>query len=156
MVRGESIFRRGPKLLNIMRLLSLLLLALTFSACESKEVKEEIIIEKEMDADARPGMMHTVYFWLKPDLSEEDHEDFLKGLRSLETIESVKNFYIGPPAGTESRDVVDNSFDYALITWFDDVAGHDAYQVDPIHLKFVEESGERFEKVVVRDNELMD
>jgi len=130
----------------------LLLLALS---CTQKEVEKEVIIEKEIDADAEPGLIHNVYFGLKEDLSEEEREDFLRGLKSLETISSVDRFYAGPPAATESRGVVDNSFSYALVVWFKDVAAHDAYQIDPIHLKFVEESKGRWDKVVVRDNELL-
>lgn len=125
------------------------------TACKEKQVVEEVIIEKEIDADALPALMHTVYVWLKPDLSEADEEEFLNSLRSLETIKTVKNFYIGPPAATESREVVDNSFSYALILWFDSLEDHLAYQVDPIHLKFVAENKDKWDRVRVRDNEVM-
>lgn len=127
---------------------------LFLGACQQKEIKEEIIIEKTIDPDMEPGMMHTVYFWLKEGLSEEEKQDFVRGVRSLEAISSVKRFFIGPPAATPSRGVVDNSFDLALIVWFDDVAGHDAYQVDPIHLNFVEEHEAKFGTVKVYDNAL--
>lgn len=127
---------------------------LFLGACQQKETKEEIIIEKSIDPSMEPGMMHTVYFWLKEGLSEEDKKDFVRGVQSLETVPSVKRFFMGPPASTPSRGVVDNSFDLALILWFDDVAGHDAYQVDPIHLKFVEEHEAKFGTVKVYDNAL--
>lgn len=134
----------------------LLLCIFSLTACGEKQVEKEVIIEREIDMDALPGMMHTVYFWLKPDLSEADEQAFLNGVRSLETVSTVKNFFIGPPAGTESRDVVDNTFSYALIIWFDSVEEHLAYQVDPIHLKFVEENKDKWERVRVRDNALME
>jgi len=125
-------------------------------ACQDKEIKEEIIIEREIDPDAEPGLMHTVYFWLEEGLSEEERAGFVRGVRSLEAMPSVKRFFIGPPATTPSRGVVDNSFDLALVVWFDDVAGHDEYQEHPIHLKFVEEHEDKFATVKVFDNVLGD
>jgi hypothetical protein len=35
---------------------------------------------------------------------------------------------------------------------FDDRAGQDAYQVDPIHVKFVEENQHLWNKVIVYDS----
>ena len=29
------------------------------------------------------GMIHTVYFWLKDDLSEEDRQDFVRAAKEL-------------------------------------------------------------------------
>lgn len=130
-------------------------LALLFVACqESKEIVEEINIEKVIDADAEPGLIHTVYFWLNEDVDEASAKSFEDGVWSLEGIPSVKRMFVGPAASTPSRGVVDNSFDYALIVWFDDVAGHDIYQEHPIHLKFVEEQEAKFKRVQVYDNVL--
>ncbi|MEL7162131.1 MAG: Dabb family protein, partial [Bacteroidota bacterium] len=112
--------------------------------------------EKTIDADAEPGLIHTVYFWLNDDVDADAAKDFAEGVWDLEAIPSVKRMFVGPAASTPSRDVVDNSFDYALILWFDDVAGHDAYQVHDIHTKFVEEQGAKFKKVRVRDNVLQE
>lgn len=142
-----------------MRLLYLLVIAILFTffstACREKEVeKEEIIIEKEIDPNANPGLIHNVYFWLKEDISETEREQFLSAMRSLEDISTVKRMFIGVPAETENRDVVDNSFDYSLQLWFDDQAGQDAYQVDPIHLKVVALK-DLWTKVQVKDNLLL-
>lgn len=125
---------------------------LLFSCQEKKEIVEEINIEKVIDGDAEPGLMHTVYFWLNDEVDEASADNFEAGVWQLEGVPTVKRMFFGPPAGTPSRDVTDNTFDYALILWFDDVAGHDAYQVHDIHTKFVEEQGGKFEKVRVRDN----
>lgn len=76
----------------------------------------------------------------------------MKGVKSLQNIATVKSCYVGPPASTEKRDVVDNSFHYALLMHFDDMAGQDVYQVDPIHLKFVEDHKDKWVKVIVYDN----
>ena len=134
---------------------------LLFTACAGeggtpREIVEEVNIEKIIDADAEPGLMHVVHFWLTDGLTETEEKDFLKGVRSLEAIPTVKRMFLGPPASTPSRGVVDNSFDYALIVYFDDVAGHDEYQVHPIHLKFVAEHEAKFKTVQVKDNVLGD
>ncbi|MFT4666621.1 MAG: hypothetical protein ACI9XB_003587 [Gammaproteobacteria bacterium] len=99
-----------------------------------------------------PGLIHNVFFWLKSDLTTEQKSAFLAGVKSLEKAATVKSCYIGPPASTEKREVVDNSFSYALLLHFDDEAGQNAYQVDPIHLKFVEDHKDKWERVIVYDN----
>ncbi len=104
-----------------------------------------------MTTTANPGMAHTVYFWLKDGLSAEELKSFEEGIRSLTGAPTVKRLFLGTPAGTPSRGVVDNSFDYNLVLWFDDVAGHDAYQVSPTHLKFVADHEAKFDVVKVMD-----
>lgn len=133
---------------------------LLFTACAGegttpKEIIEEVTIEKIIDGDADPGLMHIVHFWLVDSLTEAEKKDFLKGVWSLEDIPTVNRMFVGPPASTPSRGVVDNSFDYALVVYFDDVAGHDVYQEHPIHLKFVEDHEAKFKTVRVRDNALV-
>ncbi|MFK8055947.1 MAG: Dabb family protein [Saprospiraceae bacterium] len=130
---------------------------LFFIACAnegnvSSEMVEEVNIEKTIDGDAMPGLMHVVHFWLADGLSEAEEKDFLKGVWSLEGIPSVQYMFVGPPASTPSRGVVDNSFDYAMVAYFDDVKGHDAYQIHPIHLKFVAEHEAKFKTVQVKDH----
>jgi hypothetical protein len=98
-------------------------------------------------------MAHIVYFWAKPDLSASDRQKFEAGLNSLLKIKSLKQGHLGKPAATEARDVVDKSFNYTLMLFFDDVKGHDAYQIDPIHLKFVEENKQYWTRVIVYDSE---
>ena len=83
-------------------------------------------------------LIHSVYFWLKPNLSPQDVKSFWEGVSSLLTIESLHSGYIGRPAETEKREIIDYSYDCALITFFKDHKAHDAYQVDPIHDTFRE------------------
>ncbi len=101
-------------------------------------------------------MAHTVYFWLQDGLSDQELESFEAGVRSLEASPTVRKLFLGGPAATPSRGVVDNSFDYNLVLWFDDVAGHDAYQISPVHLKFVEDHEDKFKEVRVFDTQLAD
>jgi hypothetical protein len=98
---------------------------------------------------------HIVYFWAKPDLSATDRQKFEAGLSSLLKIKSLKMGYVGKPSTTAKRDVVDNSFSYSLFLFFDDVKGHDAYQIDPIHLAFVEGNQQFWTKVIVHDSDTM-
>ncbi len=101
-----------------------------------------------------PGLAHTVYFWLKPELDDAARAEFVAGMRSLSGAPTVRRVLVGPAAATPSRGVVDNSFDYMLVLWFDDVAGHDAYQVDPVHLAFVEGNEDKWTTVKVYDAEV--
>ncbi|THH41182.1 Dabb family protein [Neolewinella litorea] len=110
----------------------------------------------DMTEITQPGMAHTVYFWLQEGLSEDELQSFEAGMRSLAASPTVRRVFVGKPAATPSRGVVDNSFDYSLVLWFDDVAGHDAYQVSPAHLKFVEDHEAKFKEVCVFDNDVLE
>lgn len=94
---------------------------------------------------------HHVLFWLKADISDVEKGAFLGGLKSLEKIEVVKNFHVGIPAPIE-RAVVDTSYTFSLIIFFEDLAAHDVYQVHPIHKAFLEEFRVFFDKVVIYDS----
>ena len=102
-----------------------------------------------------PGLIHNVFFWLKDDISEADKAAFIEGVKLLGGINTVRKMYIGPPAATEDRDVIDNSYGIALLVHFDDIEGQNAYQVDPIHLKFIEDHKDKWTKVVVYDNNVL-
>ena len=81
--------------------------------------------------------VHCVYFWLKPGITSEEEQLFLQRCKALTTISTVRHGWVGKPADTD-RPVIDRTYSYGLVTAFDDVAGHDAYQVDPIHDVFRE------------------
>ena len=97
-------------------------------------------------------LTHHVLFWLKADTTEEQKKAFRGGLESLKEVEIIKSFYIGTPAPIE-RAVVDTSYTFSLLIVFDDLAGHDVYQVHPIHKAFLDEFRVFFEKVVIYDAE---
>jgi hypothetical protein len=98
-----------------------------------------------------PPVVHHVFFWLKNPQSKDDLARLLAGLRTLGGIETVKAIHIGVPAETEQRGVVDASYSASEILFFDDVAGQNAYQVHPIHQKFVADCQHLWERVVVYD-----
>ena len=105
-----------------------------------------------MNKENKKQLAHHVFFWLKNPESKEDLNKLLEGLKTLKKIPSVKEMYIGVPASTEKREVVDNSYSASELIFFDDVAGQDAYQVHPIHVKFVEQCSPLWQKVVVYDS----
>jgi hypothetical protein len=105
-----------------------------------------------MNKENKKQLAHHVFFWLKNPGSKEDLNKLLEGLKTLKGIPSVKKIYIGVPASTEKRDVVDNSYGASELIFFDDVAGQDAYQVHPIHLKFIEQCSHLWDKVIVYDS----
>lgn len=109
----------------------------TANAPEVKENKNQVI--------------HHVFFWLKNPSSTEDLNTLIKGIKTLENIETVRKIHIGVPASTEQRDVIDSSFSASELLFFDDLAGQETYQNHPIHVKFVEDCSHLWEKVIVYD-----
>jgi hypothetical protein len=96
-------------------------------------------------------LTHTVIFWLKKDLTQEDRDLFFDGARTLGTIASVEQSFMGTPADTPKRPVVEDSYDCALSVVLRDLDAHDLYQADPIHLAFIEKCGHLWERVVIYD-----
>ena len=99
----------------------------------------------------KPTFIHTVFFWLKEGTTQAQILAFEDGLRSLATIPSVQSCYFGPPAGTP-RDVVDNTYAYALNVNLESSEKHDLYQDDPIHHAFIAAHKEIWARVQVYDN----
>ena len=65
---------------------------------------------------------------------------------------TIKLTHIGTPAPTEARDVVDHSYSVSYMAMFDSKEDQAAYQIDPIHIKFVDENEHLWEKVIVYDS----
>ncbi|HZH67227.1 MAG TPA: Dabb family protein [Flavisolibacter sp.] len=96
-------------------------------------------------------VIHHVFFWLKNPSSKEDLAKLIAGLQTLKKISTVRNIYIGVPAATEDRTVVDSSYSASELLFFDDLAGQKVYQDDPIHQKFIADCSHLWEKVIVYD-----
>ena len=95
-------------------------------------------------------LAHHVLFWLKADTTEEQKSAFRKGLESLQNIETVKHFHVGTPAPIE-RAVVDTTYTFSLVLFFEGMEGHDVYQVHDLHKAFLDEFRGLFEKVIIYD-----
>ncbi len=98
-------------------------------------------------------LFHNVYFWLKLELTPAQRAEFRRGVETLTKIKSVEKISIGVPAGTTRRPVIDSSYDVALIVECKNVAAEAAYQVDPIHLAFVENNKKFWTRVQIYDSE---
>ena len=98
-------------------------------------------------------MIHAVYFWLRPELTAAQRAEFRRGVESLAAITHVEKVHVGVPAAVPDRPVVDKTFDVALVVVCRDVAAHNAYQTDPVHLAFVARFQTYWTRVQIRDSE---
>ena len=94
--------------------------------------------------------IHHVYFWLKNAESNTDFAELIDGLKKLSAVKTIQSFHIGKPAGT-NREVIDTTYSISWMLLFNNKEDQDSYQVDPIHLKFVDECSHLWKKVVVYD-----
>ncbi len=96
-------------------------------------------------------LVHTVFFWLRSDLSAEEVKEFQAGLDSLRGIEAANQVFIGTPAETPDRPVVDRGYSYCLTVILPDVDAHNVYQSHPLHDRFVADHKDKWERVLVYD-----
>jgi len=96
-------------------------------------------------------LTHTVFFWLRPDLPTQESAGFETALRTLLTIPEASRAQIGKPAPTPKRDVIDDSYDFALELDFNSLEQQDVYQAHPVHTAFVEGQKSRWARVQVYD-----
>jgi len=94
--------------------------------------------------------VHTVLFFLRPELSDAERSEFEAALDALGTCPQLKSYTWGKPVPSP-RPVVIGGYDYAINCLFDTKEEQDAYQDDPIHHKFIEESKDKWTKVEVYD-----
>ena len=96
-------------------------------------------------------LVHTVIFWLKNNLSDEERNTFFKEVATLGTIPSVEDFHLGTPAQTPKRPVIDDSYDCAVTVVLKDLSAQEQYQIDPIHQAFIDACSSFWERVVIYD-----
>ena len=95
--------------------------------------------------------IHHVYFWLANPQNSEEHAALAAGLHALSKVPSIQQFHIGVPAST-NRDVIETSYAFSWLAIFPTKEAQDAYQIDPIHLQFVDTCKHLWEKVIVYDS----
>ncbi|MDM9630352.1 Dabb family protein [Robiginitalea aurantiaca] len=98
-----------------------------------------------------PTYTHVVYFWLKNPENVQDRKVFDVALRNLfkDSRYTQTNFLGAPPKAT--REVVDDSFTFAMIVTFESAEAQKAYQTEAAHLKFIEQTKHLLERFVVYD-----
>lgn len=102
---------------------------------------------------AKSMIVHQVFFWLKN--PTQDLQAVMEGCKSIGKLKSAKSYQVGVPAPTAKREVIDDSYHIALTVNFKSIADHDVYQEDPVHLQFIEQHKEKWEKVQVYDFEVI-
>ena len=108
---------------------------------------------KSMNSEKIKGdFIHMVFFWLKNPDNHNEREIFKALLIEFININpQVLGTHIGEPADT-NRSIIDNSYSFSLVVTFPDLATHDAYQIDPSHLQFIEKGKSLWEKVLIYDS----
>lgn len=132
----------------------LVILSLLFSvlSCGSSKTIPSAAAKNNTTNMEKPVLIHTVFFWVKEGTTDIERQAFEKGLVMLGTCPQIHNFYWGPPAPTEARGVVDNTYDYAINVHFKSLDDQAEYQKEPIHMKFIEDHKDLWGKVIVYDN----
>lgn len=129
------------------------LLLVLVAACEQgSKVSYSTHVEYSGETALEDPFIHSVYFWFKEGTTPEQKESFMADTEAFIEIESVKALYAGTPAPSADRPVVDKSYDFSVILHFEDLAGHDAYQEDPMHLEMIEKHSDIWERVLVMDS----
>jgi len=95
---------------------------------------------------------HYVLFWLNDGLSEQEINDFAGFFEELKAIPGIKSLHYGRAAATHARDVVDNSFTYNLLVFFDGMDEINTYETHPVHLAAIDKYSKFWNKVVVHDS----
>lgn len=96
-------------------------------------------------------LIHSVYFWFKPDADPRVVAGFEEGLRRLTAIPDIQAAHFGRPEATPRRAVIDDSYGWALIVTFADLAAHDRYQAHELHEQFLNEFSSSWQRVQVYD-----
>jgi len=100
-------------------------------------------------------LQHTVYFWLKEEVTESERENFGKGIKKfVSSVKEIQKAEVGIPAATADRDVVDHTFGYSLFVWFSTMEDHNIYQEHQAHKKFIEDFSHLWARVQVYDSEI--
>ena len=95
-------------------------------------------------------LIHSVYFWLRPDVTAAEHAGFAQSVATLVSLPSVRTGWVGTLGGTR-RAVIDSSYSFGLVLAFDDLQGHDDYQEHPDHERFAADNAPLWTRVQVYD-----
>ncbi|MCZ6673350.1 MAG: Dabb family protein [Verrucomicrobia bacterium] len=96
-------------------------------------------------------LVHTVFFYLKVDVTEEQTAAFVKQVEELGSIETVHSIHVGTPAATPKRPIIQADYAVGLTVLFNSLEDHDVYQVHQVHNDFIASNSHLWEKVVIYD-----
>jgi hypothetical protein len=103
------------------------------------------------EAASKELFVHHVLFYLKNPKNAADKAKLLEGLNKLAKCPTIKMVNIGTPAAT-NRDVIERTYAYSWLCFFDSPADEEAYQKHPIHDDFRKNYAHLWEKVVIYDS----
>ena len=94
--------------------------------------------------------IHTVFFWLKQNVSDAERGLFENELNKLTRDPEIQQRRVGKPAST-NRDVIDSSYDFGVSLCFKNLDSHNRYQVGDVHQEFLKQCQDLWERVQVYD-----
>lgn len=97
-------------------------------------------------------LVHNVYFSLN-ESTPANRQKLVEACKKYLSDHSGTVFFAAGTVADLDRPVNDRDFDVGLHVIFKDRASHDAYQVAPTHLKFIEENKATWKKVRVFDSD---
>ncbi|PBJ09353.1 Dabb family protein [Flavobacterium sp. ACN6] len=107
---------------------------------------------KETEKQPKTVYFHYLLFWLKPELTETQVEEFKNFFEGLKKLPYVKNVRYGRPANSTPRPVMDNSFSYNASMEFDSLEDLETYGKLDGHLALVAKYKPFFNKMMVHDS----
>ncbi len=110
-----------------------------------------VVAQSNINMGSSSFVIHQVFFWLKNRGSVADRKKLAEGLQKLSAIREIQQLYVGFPASTEKREVVDNSWDVSELMFFNDLTTQKTYQDHPLHQTFIKQYAHLWEKVIVYD-----
>lgn len=102
------------------------------------------------------SLAHHVYFTLQDNAPSKVAALLSACTKYLDGHPGVESFAIGRVNPDLNRPVNDRAYDVSLHVVFIDKAAHDAYQISPRHLQFIDEQMPNWKQVRVFDSDLED
>ncbi len=100
-------------------------------------------------------IVHNVFFWLRPDLTDDQKQQFRQGVEDLADVDTVNDLLVGECVPSK-RSVVVSDYSFGLVVTFDDQQAADVYQDHPLHQEFIRQFSGMWTKVAVYDFETGD
>ena len=116
--------------MRAIRFATVLILALVFSACAHGRTAGA--------SAGKEAVTHVVVCWLKNPGNAEDRERLIQAAKSLRPIPGVISLEAGECLPS-NREIVDSTFDVAMVIRFRDGKALEEYLVNPIHVQAVKE-----------------
>lgn len=137
--------------MKISKLFFCAILCIGFLGCQTK-VSDSAVSAVSVSSEEKLEIpfIHTAYFWFKEDATEQQIIAFKKAANRLAEVETIKFFHAGPPAPT-TREVIENTYDYAVVFHFKDLEAQEFYQKAPLHLQMIEDHSGIWDRVMVTD-----